>query len=480
MLVAAAAVLVAAACLRGLEYDETYSLLLTAGTARPAWPRGVFQAGAVANAFTGHAAWAGLARDLRATDVHPPLYFWTLTVWRDIAGPGLVTARLLSVVYSVAGLICLAQIGRRAGIPPVWAVAFAAGCYGFAYTGSIARGFALAQLLLLGGVLLAIGARGALRGFAAGLVLGAATFANYLAAFVGLAALGWMLRTRIRSGLCAAAGFASFLPADLWFFLAQRASRSGQFPPFHWLPSLARLARYSAATLFGGLPLYCGAAAPMVSAILGGFCLVLAGLVAWRRKKIPHFGLFAGSAAAPSLGLLALGLLFNTTPIELRYLAFGAPFLALLLAGAIASLRPTVGRSAALAVLSLQALALAGLLTRPETMQPQQQAVGEAAAVAQGGLVLLPRGNDGVGVAGAFIAQSPPSLRILIVDKALSAAQLLAQTRAERRVVIALLGLDAESRATLPVVGGAFATDQCWRWAEATRNIIAYDRVCED
>ena len=43
---------------------------------------------------------------------------------------------------------------------------------------------------------------------------------------------------------------------DLWFFLAQRGTRTGQFPPFEWLPGLVRLARCTAGAVLGGLPLY--------------------------------------------------------------------------------------------------------------------------------------------------------------------------------------------------------------------------------
>ena len=51
-------------------------------------------------------------------------------------------------------------------------------------------------------------------------------------------------------------GFVVWLPGDLWFFLAQRQNRVGQFAPFEVVPALARLVQYSAANLFGGLPLY--------------------------------------------------------------------------------------------------------------------------------------------------------------------------------------------------------------------------------
>ena len=42
--------------------------------------------------------------------------------------------------------------------------------------------------------------------------------------------------------------------------------------------------------------------------------------------------LMLAAAVAPPIGLLLLGAVFNNTPIELRYLSFGLPFVALLLA----------------------------------------------------------------------------------------------------------------------------------------------------
>ncbi len=37
--------------------------------------------------FAGHASRAEVARELRTTDVHPPLYFWTVVALRWLAGP---------------------------------------------------------------------------------------------------------------------------------------------------------------------------------------------------------------------------------------------------------------------------------------------------------------------------------------------------------------------------------------------------------
>jgi hypothetical protein len=192
VLALAAAVLITAAWLRGAEYDEQYTLFLTAGTARPAWPDGVFTAGDVAAFQAGQASFAGIAADLRVTDVHPPLYFWITWLWRSVFGPSLFAARMLSVVCGVAIIGLVGMIARRCLVQPWAAMLVTLGCYGFVYTGTIARGFALAEVLALAGVTLLLSRRPVL----AGICLGAACCANYLALFVAVAAVvvtgGWI------------------------------------------------------------------------------------------------------------------------------------------------------------------------------------------------------------------------------------------------------------------------------------------------
>ena len=285
-LLAAALLLTAVAWLRGAEYDEQYTLFLTGAVARPIWPAGVDHRGRSARQLqAGHAGFVAIARDLRGTDVHPPLYFWAVAGWRRLAGDSLFAARMASVLFSIVTLSLVAAIARSGGIPVVPAVLLTVGCYGFAYTGAIARGFALAQMLSVAGIAVLLGAeRRASRMLAAGMLLGAATFAHYLAVFTACAALLHTVLLSLRGARrqpgaharnshrgaqrdedCFAslamtgpllAGFALWVPADLWFFLAQRQSRTDQFAPFEVVSAVARLAQYSAATLFGGLPLY--------------------------------------------------------------------------------------------------------------------------------------------------------------------------------------------------------------------------------
>lgn len=391
--------------------------------------------------------------------------------WRALAGTSLFITRVLSVLCGLGALALVGAIARHTGVPVVSAMGLTLGCYGFVYTAAIARGFALAQLLNLAGVWLLLGGR---RGFPAGLLLGAASLANYLAGFVGGAALAWALLTRRRAlSLPAILGFALAVPPGLWFFLAQRASRAGQFPPFEWLPALARLGQYAGASIFGGLPLYAGPARGAVSVLLAALLATLAGLLVGRWRAIPGRWPLALCAAAPAAGLLALGIMFDNTPIELRYLAFATPFAGLLLAGALAGRRRLL-----VLILAIQAVSIAGLMTRPETMQPQAAAIHAAARLAgPDGIVLVPHGNDGVGIVGAVLMSAPPDMRLLLVVEQ-DAASLRAAVRPWPRVVLALLELDGQSRAASAVMRAAFARQECWRERPAAVNLAVYERVC--
>ncbi len=491
-LILALLVLVGSAWSRGTEYDENYSVFIASGMPRPAWPTGMFTPRQVRPFFSGHSTMRSIAADLRRTDVHPPLYFWSVAGWRALFGTGLFRTRLLSVLCSLAALAGVAVLAGLTGMPPVASVLLTLGCYGFTYTGSIARGFALAQLCMVWGtVLIVLAARASRAGRAAavalagGVLLGLASFSNYLAAFGGAAALLWLLLTRTRQvtrWLAAGLGFACILPLDLFFFLAQRASRVGQFPPFSLLPSLMRLGKYASANVFGGLPLYLG---HMPGLILGALLVLgligLIGLIGLRWRLIGVAGtrsLLLLAALATPTGLLALGFVFDNTPIELRYIAFATPFFAILLAGAFASLPPRAGLACLLALLCVQALSLAGLMSRPETMQPQAQAARAARRLDARGdaLVLVPFGNDGVGVLAAFVNESPDTLQIRRVDPGEAASAIRQDAAQAPRVVLVLLGLDADSRAVLPAMQHAFEQDRCWTRAASGFDTVAFDR----
>ncbi len=494
-LLQAAVLLTAVAYLRPPEYDEAYSIFLTAGDARPAWPSGVFHPADVRDFYSGHASPARIAHDLRVGDVHPPLYFWALEYWRRVFGPSWLAARLLSVLSSVAALAALAWLAAMADVPVIPALLITLLSYCFAYTSTVARGFALAQLLNVFGTALlfravkswmpASGRRGQRfhrrdapmerprrddgveqprthfkrharesghprlwLSVLGGMSLGAASFTNYLAVFIGLAVLMWLVVKDRQAFPPAALGFALFLPGDWYFYMAQHGTRAGQFMAFSLPHALALLAKDSGAAWFGGLPLYAGRAGPVVAlALLALFAACLAAII---HRRAPHGLLFTLAAAAMPAGLLTLGLIFNNTPIEIRYLAFSLPFLALLLAGALP--RPLL-----LCVLAVQACAIAGLAFAPSTMQPQGlAALAAARAASPGTLVLVPFGNDGVGVPGPFIAAAPDRMSMELVRGTPP------DVAAYRRVIVAMIAADDASRATTRRLLASFPA-QCWQ-----------------
>ena len=177
---------------------------------------------------------------------------------------------------------------------------------------------------------------------------------------------------------------------------------------------------------------------------------------------------------APPIGLLALGAIFDNTPIELRYLSFAVPFMALLFAGAMASLPRVISAL----LLAVQAAALAGLILRQETMQPARATASAAAELVEDGVVLIPRGNDGVGIVGAFSIEAPPAMPMLVVADDETASRLRHRVVGFPRVVLALLSQDDASRAALPMMLAAF-TPPCWRQVATGFNVVVYNRICD-
>ncbi|WP_291297554.1 glycosyltransferase family 39 protein [Elioraea sp.] len=483
----AAVLLAAAAFLRSAEYDEGYSLLLTAGTVRPDWPTVPFLAGEARAIYAGSTSLPGILSALRGTDVHPPLYFWLLSLWRDLVGMELFAARLLSVVLTLAALALVAPLAVRAGAPPVAAMLVCLLSYAFAYTGIIARGFALAQVLTLAAALLALaqtrGADGARAtpGLAGAVLVGAfaglATMANYLALFCAAAVLAWhALFVGLRRPWHLVASALPFLAAqavNLPLFLAQDR-RTGQFPPFSIEGAAMRSAQWLAASVFGGTPLQVDAPFSWaIGAAIGLLLLLLAvailatlgAALAW-----PEGLLVWGAGVAPAIGLVALGALFGNLPLELRYYAFGSPFIAILIAGSLAAVAergfPTAARALLAAMLLAQAAGIAGLGFGQGTMQPARAVARNAAPLlGEGTIIAVAHGNDGVGIAGALILELPAEARVLVIRRGDSADSIRSRLAPFVRAIIVTTEGDSDSREEVPLMLGAVAGDPAWRLA---------------
>jgi hypothetical protein len=483
------------AALRSTEYDETYTRLVTSPVPRPDWPAVPFTREQVAPLLESVAGPGEIATNLRVTDVHPPLYFWLAGAWRAAGGTSVEALRALSVLLALGAVAAFMAAAGVAGLPPVATGLATALAYGFAYTGGVARGFALAHLLLGLAtlcILLAWRRHAEGRGLAAaalgGLAAGGASFANYLAAFPAAALVAWLViaplpwRARLRLTIAAGLPFALVQAGNLHFFLAQRDSRPGQFEAFAPVEALALLGQFNVASLLGGLPLYVeGAARTVVAVALLGLAAAAALAILLRWPALgPTRWLWLGGFVAPSAGLLLLGAAFGTMAIELRYVAFAAPFAAALLAGAArgwARQAPRLAPAALMLVLAVQLAGAVGMVLHPATRQAYRDALAVLApALGPDSLLLVPEGNDGVGIVGAVLAEAPPGQPILVLRVG-QAESLPAQAAPYARLV--LLGItDRDGATQAEAARAALAADPAWAeqprpWRDARRGFEA-------
>jgi hypothetical protein len=109
-------------------------------------------------------------------------------------------------------------------------------------------------------------------------------------------------------------------------------------------------------------------------------------------------------------------------------------------------------------------------------MQPARAAAAEAARFAGNGIVLLPRGNDGVGIVGAFGIEAPPALPVLLITPTDAA---LDRAAGYDRVVLALMAQDRDSKAAIAATREALAAAN-WRRIAIGSNVEVYQRVDRD
>ena len=130
-------------------YDEAVTLLTTSGHATLEWSRGLSQ-------FKPSANLSKILLDLYHQDVHPPLYFWTLAIWRVILGESLEVARALSVLFALATLALIYRYAKSAKLRlasiPVFVYAVSSVGVRYAYN---ARPYAMVSLLVVLALLLA-------------------------------------------------------------------------------------------------------------------------------------------------------------------------------------------------------------------------------------------------------------------------------------------------------------------------------------
>lgn len=300
-------------------YDEAITLLTASGHAKLDWTAGMMQFHPTTNLRK-------IVSDLYEQDVHPPLYFWALALWRTVFGESLEVARTFSALFTLATLVLLYRLARdfelrRPWVPVGVYAASAAGMW-YAYD---ARPYAMATFLILLTQILAR-RRSGWSGFCGA----AACATHYFAALcVGpLLLLGCVKnwRSNRRWALFTAFSFAICSAPLLLLLRVHIGARPHQYPGFGWWP--ADLWALVAGPVQGILPntwLF----GWKIALVVGAFFAIAGTWWAVKHKRLTVPILYGAFLC----GFLTLALVTNKSIVQMPvayYLGIAAPWVALL------------------------------------------------------------------------------------------------------------------------------------------------------
>ena len=316
-----------------------------------------------------------------AADIHPPLYYLTLSAWAGMFGDSLAGLRSLSAVATIGSALLLFLLARRWLPQP--AALFASLAFAISphtiYFAQEARMYALAALLVLSAALsyrrwLESGATRTADLVVYGLVAAAAMYTHYATA-LALAAIAAHLMFVYRPGTRAilrwvAANLGAALIYLPWMATALAQIFRGQ--AWRQPVTLADLPRYAVEAVyqleFGlyqfphfGLWPYAFVAALAAAGLFGVVMALRRGVA----RTAEHDWFLVLMVVAPLL--LALFAQLRSGYLSLpRYLAYLLPFVVLLLArGLTTAFRPAIGAAAVLALALLQLPALRHYYAQP-------------------------------------------------------------------------------------------------------------------
>src|SRR3954462_15577120 len=116
-------------CQRSFSTMNIRTRLLVIGALLIAWGARVNALGAVPFWYDeGLVSWSARLSFIdtarwTSADVHPPLYFWAVTVWRWFVGESEFALRLLSVAFGLLSVVAVYKIGERLNGPKLGALA---------------------------------------------------------------------------------------------------------------------------------------------------------------------------------------------------------------------------------------------------------------------------------------------------------------------------------------------------------------------
>lgn len=229
----------------GIWYDEAITLLTTSGHAIPDWSQGMQQFKPTGNLIK-------ILSDLYHYDVHPPLYFWILALWRLLLGSSLEVARWLSAGFTAAALIALYRYASRLGArwPCIPVMIYAVSAVGLRYAYN-ARPYAMAAYLVVLTLILADR-----KSRWTGVCAAACVATHYFTALcvgpilVIECARNWKTHRRWATGTLASS---AIVCAPLLILLAKHVeARPHQYPGFG--PARKEISTLLRAALEGGMP----------------------------------------------------------------------------------------------------------------------------------------------------------------------------------------------------------------------------------
>jgi Dolichyl-phosphate-mannose-protein mannosyltransferase len=329
-----------------IGYDEAITLLTTSGHAiHPDWSLGM-------SLFEPSAHLTKILSDLFNFDVHPPLYFWTVALWRCLFGGSIETARWLSAAFILASiplLSCVAcNLKMKWPVVPTIVFALSGAALQYAFT---ARSYAMATFLIV--LTLYLGER---KSKWTGASAAACVATHYFAALVIAPVLvvycicQW--KTDRRWSMLTAISFIILCAPLLVLVMRQLHARPDQYAGFGtWRAELKAMLKGSIGSALPGSSVFL---VRRLTVIIGACFAAMGGFYALRHKAVVVPVAYCAFLA----GFFVMADATNKSIISMPghyYLGLGAPLLALLVSfGMSAFLRA----SAPLALLLVAPLAL--------------------------------------------------------------------------------------------------------------------------
>jgi len=424
---------------RAIWYDEAITLLEMAGHASPSWPADEPKPAYVAKKqFEGLPTLSKITDQLIKTDIHPPVYYWCLSMWRQCFGSSLEAARSFSLICSLGTILIFYLLLREGQIryPLIPAFIFGLSTSSVHYAHE-ARSYSLALFFITSGAFFAFLADrisdrdkncAGLYSLFMAIFCGLAFGTHYLALFPVAGILLWHLFNQWSKSTFLAivpiilAGVIALIAIfPLLSQIGQRPHQFTSFPGFYHTASMLILMNmhvfYSSMV---GLSAFSWFWVCLVPILIGVSTAQL--LKSWSTCNRKFIWLILLLAITPTFGLLLLDISFNKNLALCRYLVFSAPAISVVLSYGIINLISSKKRIGVLLLGTLLVFQLTGINWGKESVPIYEGSNMRSIAKAikkfssSSHLVVIGAGY-GRGHPGTVIYELDPETKILLLNK---------------------------------------------------------------